>query len=161
MPGTLGMGACGGPEGAKLITRLQLGLGHAIRTLVFLQISKQLHGHLTYLRPGGAFLMGVASLQEGHFTTCCSLFPEMSIIPLKKRITKLGINIKIVFFINMHKTWWCKTTLRWLFSMRNFLSSPSENYYAERNVLEHLYIKVDQIKSGDFQIEGKFVTSDS
>ena len=85
MPGTLGMGACGGPEGAKLITRLQLGLGHAIRTLVFLQISKQLHGHLTYLRPGGAFLMGVASLQEGHFTTCCSLFPEMSIIPWKKK----------------------------------------------------------------------------
>ena len=84
MPGTLGMGACGGPEGARLITRLQLGLGHAIRTLVFLQISKQLHGHLTYLRPGGAFLMGVASLQEGHFTTFCSFFTEMSIVPLKK-----------------------------------------------------------------------------
>ena len=90
MPGTLGMGACGGPEGAKLITRLQLGLGHAIRTLVFLQISKQLHGHLTYLRPGGAFLMGVASLQEGHFTTCCSLFPEMSIIPWKKNLKNIG-----------------------------------------------------------------------
>ena len=43
----------------------------------------------------------------------------------------------------------------------NFISSPSENYYTERNVSEHLYIKVDQIKSGDFKIEGKFVTSDS
>ena len=81
MPGTLGMGACGGPEGAKLMTLLQLGRGHAILTLVFLQINRQLHGHRTYLRPGGAFLMGVASLQEGHFTTCCSRLPEMSIIP--------------------------------------------------------------------------------
>merc|ERR1712156_40414 len=85
IPGTLGMGACGGPEGAKLMTLLQLGRGHAILTLVFLQINRQLHGHRTYLRPGGAFLMGVASLQEGHFTTCCSRFPEMSIIPWQTR----------------------------------------------------------------------------
>ena len=81
MPGTVGMGCWGGPDGAKLMTRRQLGRGHAMRTLVFLQISKQLQGHRTYLRPGGAFLMGVASPQEGHLTTCCSLFPEISIIP--------------------------------------------------------------------------------
>ena len=43
----------------------------------------------------------------------------------------------------------------------NFISSPSENYHTERNVSEHLFIKVYQIKSGDFKIEGKFVTSDS
>ena len=43
----------------------------------------------------------------------------------------------------------------------NFISSPSENYYTERNVLEHLYIKVDQIKSGDFKIEGQLKTRDS
>ena len=81
IPGTFGTGFTGGPVGARLITLLQLGLGQAILWLVFLQINKQLHGHRTYLRPGGAFLMGVASLQEGHFTTCCSRFPAMSIIP--------------------------------------------------------------------------------
>jgi len=85
------MGACGGPEGAKLMTLLQLGRGHAILTLVFLQISRQLHGHRTYLRPGGAFLMGVASLQEGHPTTCCSRFPEMSIIPWQTRHVTTGV----------------------------------------------------------------------
>ena len=81
IPGTFGTGLTGGPVGARLITLLQLGLGQAILWLVFLQINKQLHGHRTYLRPGGAFLIGVASLQEGHFTTCCSRFPAMSIIP--------------------------------------------------------------------------------
>ena len=87
MPGTVGIGACVGPEGAKLITRRQLGRGQAMRTLVFLQINKQLHGHRTYLRPGGAFLIGVASPQEVHFTTCCSLFPEISIRAWKEAAT--------------------------------------------------------------------------
>ena len=81
IPGTLGTGLAGGPVGARLITLLQLGRGQAILWLVFLQISKQLHGHRTYFRPGGAFFIGVASLQEGHLTTCCSRFPAMSIIP--------------------------------------------------------------------------------
>ena len=48
-------------------------LGQAILWLLLLQMRRQLQGHRTYLRPGGAFLMGVASLQELHFTTCCSL----------------------------------------------------------------------------------------
>ena len=47
-------------------------LGQAILWLLLLQMRRQLQGHRTYLRPGGAFLMGVASLQELHFTTCCS-----------------------------------------------------------------------------------------
>ena len=38
------------------MTLLQLGLGQAILWEVFLQISKQLQGHRTYLRPAGAFL---------------------------------------------------------------------------------------------------------
>ena len=33
-----------------------------------------------YFLPGGAFLIGVASLHELHFTTCWSFLPEMSII---------------------------------------------------------------------------------
>lgn len=37
-------------------------LGHAILCELLLQMSKQLQGHLTYFRPGGAFRMGVASL---------------------------------------------------------------------------------------------------
>ena len=52
--------------------RLQFGLGQAILWLVLLQMRRQLQGHLTYFLPGGAFLMGVASLQTGHFTTCCT-----------------------------------------------------------------------------------------
>ena len=34
----------------------------------------------SYFLPGGAFLIGVASLHELHFTTCWSFLPEMSII---------------------------------------------------------------------------------
>jgi hypothetical protein len=48
--------------------------------LVILQMSKQLHGQRTYLRPAGAFLIGVASLHTLHFTTCWSLLPEMSMV---------------------------------------------------------------------------------
>ena len=40
----------------SLMTLLQLGLGQAILWEVFLQISKQLQGQRTYLRPAGAFL---------------------------------------------------------------------------------------------------------
>ena len=49
---------------------LQFGLGQAILWLVLLQMRRQLQGHRTYFRPGGAFLMGVASLHRLHFTTC-------------------------------------------------------------------------------------------
>lgn len=44
--------------GAKLIIRLQFGLGQATRWEEFLQINKHLHGQRTYFFPGGAFLMG-------------------------------------------------------------------------------------------------------
>ena len=46
--------------------------------LLFLQMSRQLHGHRTYCLPWGAFLMGVASLHALHLTTCWSLLPLMS-----------------------------------------------------------------------------------
>uniref|UniRef100_A0A0E9V5Q8 Uncharacterized protein n=1 Tax=Anguilla anguilla TaxID=7936 RepID=A0A0E9V5Q8_ANGAN len=58
------------------MTRLQLGLGHPILRDVSLQISKQLQGHLTYFFPVGGFLMGVASLQMVHLTTCWWSFPS-------------------------------------------------------------------------------------
>lgn len=44
--------------GARLIIRLQFGLGQAIRCEELLHISRQLHGHRTYFFPGGAFRMG-------------------------------------------------------------------------------------------------------
>jgi len=44
--------------GARLIIRLQFGRGQAILCDELLQISKQLHGHLTYFLPGGAFRIG-------------------------------------------------------------------------------------------------------
>lgn len=44
--------------GARLIIRLQFGLGQAIRCEELLHISRQLQGHRTYFFPGGAFLMG-------------------------------------------------------------------------------------------------------
>ncbi len=43
-------GGCGA-GGARLMIFLQLGLGQAILWLVVLQMSKQLQGHRTYLRP--------------------------------------------------------------------------------------------------------------
>ena len=78
-------------------------LGQAILWELPLQMRRQLQGHRTYLNhycvnskyldqssiiilkksyflPGGAFLIGVASLHELHFTTCWSFLPEMSII---------------------------------------------------------------------------------
>ena len=57
MPGIVGTGGVTG-EGARLIIRLQLGLGQATRWDELLQINRQLQGHLTYFFPGGAFLMG-------------------------------------------------------------------------------------------------------
>jgi len=66
--------------GARLMIRLQFGLGQAMRWDVALQISRQLQGQRTYLRPGGALRIGVASLHSGHFTTCWSFLPDMSII---------------------------------------------------------------------------------
>jgi len=101
IPGTAGSGAAlawltlettpgcrssGG--GAKLMTLLQFGLGQAILWEVFLQIRRQLHGQRTYLRPAGAFLMGVASVQTGHLTTCWSRLPEMSMgLPQTRHVT--------------------------------------------------------------------------
>jgi len=82
IPGTLGTGTGAGGDGARLMIRLQLGLGQAILWLLLLHIRRQLHGHLTYFLPGGAFRIGVASLQELHFTTCWSFFPDISIMLL-------------------------------------------------------------------------------
>lgn len=56
--------------GPKFIIRLQLGLGHSMRRDVSLQMSRQLQGHRTYFFPAGGFLIGVASLQTVHLTTC-------------------------------------------------------------------------------------------
>lgn len=44
--------------GARLIIRLQFGLGQAIRCEELLHMSRQLHGHRTYFFPGGAFRIG-------------------------------------------------------------------------------------------------------
>lgn len=57
MPGTADTGGVTG-LGAKLMIRLQLGRGHAIRCDELLQISRQLHGQRTYFFPGGAFRIG-------------------------------------------------------------------------------------------------------
>ena len=56
---------------------LQFKRGQEILTLFFLQIRRQLQGHRTYFFPGGAFLIGVASLQQRHFATKCLSFPEI------------------------------------------------------------------------------------
>lgn len=109
IPGTEETGGVTG-LGAKLIIRLQFGRGQAIRCDELLQMSKQLHGHLTYFLPGGAFRMGykylyylnfismkiilmmltVASLHWLHLTTCCSLFCVMSIIAWHTRHVTIG-----------------------------------------------------------------------
>jgi len=57
IPGSVGTGGVTG-LGARLIIRLQLGRGQAILCDELLQISKQLHGHLTYFFPGGALRIG-------------------------------------------------------------------------------------------------------
>jgi len=57
IPGSVGTGGVTG-LGARLIIRLQFGRGQAILCDELLQISKQLHGHLTYFLPGGAFRIG-------------------------------------------------------------------------------------------------------
>lgn len=62
--------------GPRLIIRLQLGLGHPIRRDVSLQMRRQLQGHLTYFFPVGGFLIGVASLQTVHLTTCWWSLPS-------------------------------------------------------------------------------------
>jgi hypothetical protein len=58
--------------------------------LEFLQMSKQLQGQRTYFLPAGAFLMGVASLQVLHLTTCWSLLPEMSMVFWQTRHVTVG-----------------------------------------------------------------------
>jgi hypothetical protein len=72
------------------MTRLQFGRGHAMRCDVFLQMRRQLHGQRTYFLPAGAFLMGVASVQLGHLTTCWSRFPEMSMAAWHTRHVTMG-----------------------------------------------------------------------
>ena len=105
IPGTLGTGFWGGPDGARLITLLQFCLGHAILTLVFLQIKRQLQGHLTYFRPGGAFRIGVASPHDVHLTTCCSLFPEISIKAWKKQMEKFEENAPSIRHFSSNDFW--------------------------------------------------------
>lgn len=55
-----GMESTGGVTGlgARLIILLQFGLGQAMRCDELLHIKRQLHGHLTYFLPGGAFRIG-------------------------------------------------------------------------------------------------------
>lgn len=62
--------------GPRLIMRRQLGLGHPIRRDVSLQMRRQLQGHLTYFFPVGGVLIGVASLQTVHLTTCWWSLPS-------------------------------------------------------------------------------------
>ena len=57
MPGMVGTGGVTG-LGAKLMMRLQLALGHAMRCDELLQMSKQLQGQRTYFLPGGALRIG-------------------------------------------------------------------------------------------------------
>lgn len=78
MPGIDSNGGVTG-LGARLMMRLQLGLGQATRWEELLQMSRQLQGQRTYFLPGGALRMGVASLHCEHLTTCCSFFHEISI----------------------------------------------------------------------------------
>lgn len=70
MPGMVGTGGVTG-LGAKLIMRLQLGRGQAIRCEELLQISKQLQGQRTYFLPGGALRMGcnktLNSIHKGSY----------------------------------------------------------------------------------------------
>lgn len=89
IPGTVGMGGVTG-LGARLMIRLQVVRGHAIRCDEVLQISRQLHGQRTYFLPGGALRMGVASMQRGHLTTCWSRLFVMSIIPWHTRQVTIG-----------------------------------------------------------------------
>ncbi len=65
---------------------------HSLTWLVFLHMRRQLHGHLTYFLPWGAFLMGVASPQKLHFTTCWSRLPEMSMFVWQTRQVTLGVS---------------------------------------------------------------------
>jgi hypothetical protein len=67
----------------RLMTLLQFCLGQAILRAEALQMRRQLHGHRTYFFPFGASLMGVASLQLSHLTTCCSFLLEMSMRELQ------------------------------------------------------------------------------
>lgn len=57
MPGMTGTGGVTG-LGARLIMRLQLGRGQAMRCEELLQIKRQLQGQRTYFLPGGAFRIG-------------------------------------------------------------------------------------------------------
>lgn len=57
IPGMVGTGGVTG-DGARLIIRLQFGLGQATRCDELLHINKQLQGQRTYFLPGGAFLIG-------------------------------------------------------------------------------------------------------
>ena len=58
MPGTMGALLCVLVGVGRLMTRLQLGRGQAIRRLEARQISRQLHGQRTYFLPGGAVRTG-------------------------------------------------------------------------------------------------------
>lgn len=62
MPGIETGGVTG--DGARLIMRLQFGLGHATLWEELLQINKQLQGHLTYFLPGGALRIGCKKTKE-------------------------------------------------------------------------------------------------
>lgn len=69
-----GMDSTGGVIGlgARLIIRLQLGLGQAIRCDELLHMSRQLHGHRTYFFPGGAFRIGYAkNIMLHYLSTIC------------------------------------------------------------------------------------------
>lgn len=57
IPGIVGTGGVTG-DGARLMMRLQLGLGQATLCEELLQMSRQLQGHRTYFLPGGAFRIG-------------------------------------------------------------------------------------------------------
>lgn len=68
MPGLRFVGGVIG-EGARLMIRLQLTRGHAIRIDELLQMRRQLHGQRTYFLPAGAFLTGYKGGMEMYEIT--------------------------------------------------------------------------------------------
>lgn len=73
--------------GARLIIRLQFGLGQAIRCEELLHMSRQLQGHRTYFFPGGAFLMGCATNKKKENSKLIFHFDTI-IVRINKQQTK-------------------------------------------------------------------------
>lgn len=76
IPGTDDTGGVTG-LGAKLMIRLQLGRGQAMRCDELLQINRQLHGQRTYFLPGGALRMGyIIKIHNCFYPNASSQIPH-------------------------------------------------------------------------------------